>query len=65
MMTILARRERDSIRIGADVTVTIISIKGGAARIGIDAPKEMPVQREETVGDHREQTDSPSSPRGD
>jgi carbon storage regulator len=46
-MLILTRREGESVRIGEDVTVTVLRVKGSQVRIGIDAPKDVAVQREE------------------
>jgi carbon storage regulator len=46
-MLILTRREGESVRIGADVTVTVLRVKGSQVRIGVDAPKDVAVQREE------------------
>ena len=46
-MLILTRRERESLKIGDDVTVTVLGIKGGQVRIGVAAPKHIPVHREE------------------
>lgn len=46
-MLILTRRPQESIKIGDDVTVTVLSIKGNQVRIGIDAPKDVQVHREE------------------
>jgi carbon storage regulator len=46
-MLVLTRRERESVKIGDDVTVTVLGIKGGQVRIGISAPKSVPVHREE------------------
>ncbi|MFT4727867.1 MAG: carbon storage regulator [Granulosicoccus sp.] len=46
-MLILSRRSGEAIRIGDDVTVTILSIKGKQVRIGIDAPTDVSVHREE------------------
>ena len=46
-MLILSRRLGESIKIGDEVTVTILQVKGGQVRIGIDAPREIAVHREE------------------
>jgi len=46
-MLILTRRVGERLIIGTDVTVTILSLKGNQIRIGIDAPREVKVHREE------------------
>lgn len=46
-MLILTRRVGESLIIGDDVTVNILGVKGNQIRIGVDAPKEVPVHREE------------------
>lgn len=46
-MLILARRSGETIMIGNDVTVTVLSVKGNQVRIGVNAPREMRVDREE------------------
>ena len=46
-MLILTRSSGEKLRIGNDVIVTVIAVKGGQVRIGIDAPKEVAVHREE------------------
>jgi carbon storage regulator len=46
-MLILSRRPGESIRIGDDVMITVISISGNQIRLGIRAPREIRVLREE------------------
>jgi len=46
-MLILTRRVGETLKIGDNVDITILSIKGNQVRIGINAPKDVPVHREE------------------
>jgi len=46
-MPILSRRVGDSVMIGDDVIITVLGVKGSQARVGIAAPKNVPVHREE------------------
>jgi carbon storage regulator len=48
-MLILTRRPNESVTIGSDIVVKVIAIKGGQVRIGIEAPKEVAVHREEVA----------------
>ena len=46
-MLILTRRINETLNIGDDVQVTVLGIKGNQVRIGISAPRDVPVHREE------------------
>ena len=46
-MLILSRRVGEALMVGDDVTVTVLSISGNQVRIGVKAPKEVAVHREE------------------
>lgn len=46
-MLILTRRTDESLMIGDDVTVTVLGVKGNQVRIGVTAPRDKAVHREE------------------
>jgi carbon storage regulator len=46
-MLILTRRVGETLMIGNDVAVTVLGVKGNQIRLGIEAPKDVPVHREE------------------
>ena len=46
-MLILTRRVGEAVKIGDDVTITVLRIKGNQVRIGVDAPKSLSVRRDE------------------
>ncbi len=48
-MLILTRRPTETLVIGDNVTITVLAIKGGRVRIGVNAPREIIVNREEIL----------------
>jgi len=52
---VVSRKLGERILIGDKISVTVIKIAGGGVRIGIEAPREMPVVREELAEQMREQ----------
>jgi carbon storage regulator len=60
-MLILTRRCNESIKIGDEVTVTVLAVKGGQVRLGFTAPESVPVHREEVY--ERIKAEAPQAPR--
>ena len=48
-MLVLTRTLNQVLEIGTGITVTVVEIKGKQVRIGIDAPKDVPINRKEAV----------------
>ena len=46
-MLILTRRVGETVMIGEDVTVTVLGVKGNQVRVGVNAPRDVAVHREE------------------
>ncbi|HSW32345.1 MAG TPA: carbon storage regulator CsrA [Steroidobacteraceae bacterium] len=46
-MLILTRRVGETVMIGDDVTVTVLGVKGNQVRVGVNAPRDVAVHREE------------------
>lgn len=46
-MLILTRRVGETLMIGDGITVTVLAVKGGQVRLGVNAPKDVPVHRSE------------------
>ena len=62
-MLILTRRVGESLMIGDEVNVTVLGIKGNQVRIGVNAPKEVAVHREEIYQRIQEENESAGGER--
>ena len=61
-MLVLSRKKDEKIMIGDDVTLMVIEIRGDKVRLGIDAPKDVAVHREEVFDAiRRERTAAPAA----
>jgi len=62
-MLILTRRPQETIRVGEDITITILGVEGNKVRVGIAAPRNVAVDREEVFErKQREQAAEEHSP---
>jgi len=57
-MLILTRRVGETVMIGDEVTVTVLGVKGNQVRIGVNAPKDVAVHREEIFERIKREEDS-------
>ena len=62
-MLILTRRVGESLKIGEEVTVTVLGVKGNQVRVGVAAPKSVAVHREEIF--ERIKAEQQPAPPGD
>ena len=61
IMLILTRRVGESLIIGDDVVVNVLGVKGNQVRIGVDAPKDVSVHREEIYDRIQAEKDEPKA----
>lgn len=61
-MLILTRRGGESVIIGDDVKITVLAVRGNQVRLGIDAPKDVSVHREEIYERIQSEKDGDGNP---
>ncbi|GAA1599028.1 carbon storage regulator CsrA [Actinoplanes couchii] len=64
-MLVLTRRSGESVMIGDDVVITVLEARGDVIRLGIQAPREVQVHREEVYRELQEANRSAASPTPD
>jgi carbon storage regulator len=63
-MLILTRRVGETVMIGEDITVTVLGVKGNQVRIGVNAPRNVAVHREE-IFERIKREEAGEAPEGD
>lgn len=61
-MLVLSRKKNESIVINNDITIVVVEIRGDKVRLGVEAPKEVPVHRQE-VYDAIQRNGSAAAPK--
>ncbi len=68
-MLVLSRKKNESIVINDDITIVVVEIRGDKVRLGVEAPKEVPVHRREVYDAIKRQAeqgnDRPAAPAGE
>ena len=62
-MLVLGRKQMESIHIDQNITVTVLSVRGGTVRLGIDAPSEVLILRGELVPEDEDSHTRPADER--
>ena len=60
-MLILTRRVGESLMVGEEITLTVLGVKGNQVRIGVNAPRDVSVHREEIFNRIQDDEAKPSS----
>ncbi|OOF85230.1 carbon storage regulator CsrA [Rodentibacter ratti] len=60
-MLILTRKVGESVLIGDDISITVLSVRGNQVKLGVQAPKEVSVHREEIYQQIKKQQDESSN----
>ena len=61
-MLVLTRKQEASVVIGSDIEVKVLSIRGGSVKLGIDAPPEVPLRRNELCVEDKPRSSDRSHP---
>jgi carbon storage regulator len=61
-MLVLSRKKNESIIINDDITIVVVEIRGDKVRLGVEAPKEVPVHRNEVYEAIRRNQDQAKAP---
>jgi carbon storage regulator len=64
-MLVLSRKKNESIIINDDITIVVVEIRGDKVRLGVEAPKEVPVHRNEVyeaIRRNQQKTDDSAQP---
>ena len=64
-MLVLSRKKNESIVINDDITIVVVEIRGDKVRLGVEAPKEVPVHRREVYDAIKRTGSSQSKDSGD
>lgn len=60
-MLIVTRRQGERIMVGDDIVIEVLEVSGGSVRIGIEAPRSLPVYREELLNGSEPAADQAAS----
>ena len=61
-MLILTRRVGETLMVGDDITVTVLGVKGNQVRLGVNAPRDVAVHREEIYNRIQHEDEKPEEP---